>query len=106
MNDTAEKAREKAQGLSQAHKERAKGLAREAREKGRGSSDGPPGHAKAYGRRGTRPEGRESTRERVTAAAAKEGITSREQAMERARSTPRDEIKERIASMRAGRGRD
>jgi len=93
MNDTAEKAKEKAHGLSQAHKERAKGLACEARGRGKGRGEdgdrrqGPPEHAKAYGYRGTSPERGKSEDRRQDGGRG-----------------PRDEIKERIANMRARRG--
>jgi hypothetical protein len=102
MNDTAEKASAKAQGLAQAHKERAKGLARDARSRGSESGgsggegrEGPPSHAKAYGQRGERPErGGSSEGRRQDSDRRQDGGRS-----------PRDEIKERIQAMRARRRR-
>ena len=70
MDNTAENSREKARGLSRAHKERAKGMAREAR--GR--------HGESRPERGNGEERRQ------------EGGRG-----------PRDEIKERIANLRARR---
>jgi hypothetical protein len=82
MDDTAQRAssrgqeerqtHSRAQAVSQAHKERAKGLAREARGQGEGGErKGPPEHAKAYGRRGTSPDqgrsARDEIRERISA---------------------------------------